>query len=410
MDDDNSYQYEYDSSDNNTDGDYYSETTSTNWFQELGNALFGTLIGLLLFLGSFVLLFWNEGRVNFSQAAKSAIVIQADTPAPQANGKIVALTGAIASPEILGDGQYLKPAPYIALGRTVEMYAWKETESSKTTKQVGGGKRTTKTYRYSKVWTNKPQSSAKFKQASTHNNPVKAISDQIYKVKDAKIGRYGVDMPNLPNAVPIGSCDLDAAGNSTRSTASTLRLQPDQLLPVAAGMTKPRLVGDGALYLGRGTLGTPQVGDLRMCYKALPNQANVTVFGKLATDRVMAASYGKEPFFRMFPGARQAAIVTLKGEYNIQLWLLRFGGFLLMWVGLMLMAGLLSAIANVLPFLGDLVEAVTGFAALIVAGLLSTVTIIVSSLLQNPIALFVAAIVALGAFFLSRKGILQFQH
>jgi hypothetical protein len=105
MDDDNSYQYEYDSSDHNTDGDYCSETTSTNWFQEIGNSLFGMLIGLVLFLASFVVLFCNEGRLDFSQAAKGAIVIPANAPAPQANGKTVLLSGAIASPEIIGDGQ-----------------------------------------------------------------------------------------------------------------------------------------------------------------------------------------------------------------------------------------------------------------------------------------------------------------
>jgi hypothetical protein len=410
MDDDNSSQYEYDSSDNNTDGDYYRETTSTNWFQEIGNSLFGMLIGLVLFLASFVVLFCNEGRLDFSQVAKGAIVIQANAPAFQANGKTVALTGAIASPEILGDGQYLKPAPYIALGRTVEMYSWRESASSKSTKQVGGGKTTTKTYRYTKVWTNQPESSTKFKQSTTHRNPTKAIADQIYKVKDAKIGRYGIDMPNLPSAVPIGSCNLDAAGNSTRSTASVLRLEPNQLLPVAAGIVKPQLVGNQALYIGRGTVGTPQVGDLRICYTGLPNQANVTVFGKLAVDRVIPASFGKEPFFKIFPGERQAAIGALKTEYNIQLWAIRVLGFGLMWVGLMMVMGVFSAIANVLPFLGDLVEAVSGFAAFIVAGLLSTVTILVSSLLHNPIALTVAAIVSLGAFFLGRKGILQFQR
>jgi Transmembrane protein 43 len=410
MDDDNSYQYEYDSSDNNTDGDYYSETTSTNWFQEIGKSFFGMLIGLVLFLASFVVLFFNEGRLDFSQAAKSAVVIQADAPAPQANGKTVALTGAIASPEILGDGQYLKPAPYIALGRTVEMYSWREAESSQTQKQVGGGKTTTKTYRYTKVWTNKPESSTKFKQATTHRNPTKGLPDQIYKVKDAKIGRYGVDLPNLPSAVPIGSCNLDAAGNSAGSTTSALRLEPNQLLPVAAGIAKPQLVGDQALFLGRGTMGTPQVGDLRICYTVLPNQANVTVFGKLATDRIIPASFGNEPFFKIAIGERQAAIGALKTEYNIQLWAIRILGFILMWVGLTMVMGVFSAIANVLPFLGDLVEAVSGFATFIVAGLLSTVTILVSSLLHNPIALAVAAIVSLGAFFLGRKGILQFQR
>jgi Transmembrane protein 43 len=130
----------------------------------------------------------------------------------------------------------------------------------------------------------------------------------------------------------------------------------------------------------------------------------------LAIDRVIPATYGKQPFFKLFAGERQAAIGQLKSEYNLQLWGFRILGFILMWVGLILVAGPFSAIANVIPFVGDLVEAVGAFAAFIAAGLLSTVTILVSSLLHNPIALAVAAIVSLGAFFLGRKGILQFQR
>jgi hypothetical protein len=75
-----------------------------------------------------------------------------------------------------------------------------------------------------------------------------------------------------------------------------------------------------------------------------------------------------------------------------------------------LVAGPFSAIANVIPFVGDLVEAVGGFAALIMAFLLSSVTILVSSVLHNPIALAVSAVIALSVFVCGRKGILQFQR
>jgi Transmembrane protein 43 len=398
----------YESADYESDSDSYSETTSTNGFQEIGKSIVGMFVGLLLFLGSFVLLFCNEGRIDFSQAARSAIVIPANAAAPQVNGKTVSLSGAIASPEILGDGKYLKPAPYVALGRTVEMYAWKETVDSQTEKQVGGGKKTTKTYRYTKVWTDKPADSTEFKRSEQYRNPAKALNNEIYKVTNAKIGQYAIDLPNLAQPVPMGDCDPGTTSKPSKNAAALLRLQPDAL--VATATPQAQLSGDRLLFTGKGTATAPQVGDLRICYTALPNQAKVTVFGKLASDRVVPARYGNKPFFRLFPGERQAAIGQLKSEYDLQLWGFRILGFVLMWVGLMLVAGPFSAIANVIPFIGDLVEAVGAFATLIIAFLLSSVTILVSSLLHNPIALAVAAIVALGAFLMGRKGVLQFQR
>jgi hypothetical protein len=391
-----------------SDSDSYSETSSTNGFQEIGKSIVGMFVGLLLFLGSFILLFCNEGRIDFSQAAKRAIVIPANAPAPQANGKTVAISGAIASPEIIGDSKYLKPAAYVALGRTVEMYAWKETSDSQTTKKIGGGKTTTKTYRYNKVWTNKPANSSNFKQKN-YQNPPKAIPDQTFKVTNAKVGQFAIDMPNLTQPVPLAtSCEPATTSKPAQNPANRLPITPAQLQPQAQPAVQ--LVGDRALFTGKGTATAPQVGDLRICYTALPNQAKVTVFGKLASDRVTTARYSNEPFFKLFPGERQAAIGKLKSEYNLQLWGFRILGFILMWVGLMLVAGPFSAIANVIPFLGDLVEGLGAIVSLIVAGLLSTVTILVSSLLHNPIALAVAAIVSLGAFLLGRKGVLQFQR
>jgi hypothetical protein len=391
-----------------SDSDSYSETTSTNGFQEIGKSIVGMFVGLLLFLGSFVLLFCNEGRLDLSQAARSAIVIPANAPAPQANGKTVSLSGAIASPEIIGDGKYLKPAAYVALGRTVEMFAWKETIDSHTEKQVGGGKKTTKTYKYTKVWTDKPADSAQFKRSEQYRNPAKALNNEIYKVTNAKIGQYAVDLPNLTQPVPMGDCDPGTTSKPSKNAAALLRLQPDALVATAA--PPAQLSGDRLLFTGKGTATAPQVGDLRICYTALPNQAKVTLFGKLTGDRVVPARYGNAPFFRIFLGERQTAIGQLKSEYDMQLWGFRILGFVLMWVGLMLVAGPFSAIANVIPFVGDLVEAVGAFAALIMAFLLSSVTILVSSLLHNPIALAVSAIVALGAFLMGRKGVLQFQR
>jgi hypothetical protein len=43
-------------------GDSFTEITHKSWFSRIGATISGVLFGLILLLGSSVLLFWNEGR------------------------------------------------------------------------------------------------------------------------------------------------------------------------------------------------------------------------------------------------------------------------------------------------------------------------------------------------------------
>ena len=49
----------------------HTEVTSQSWFQRIGSALMGVLLGIVLFLVSFPVLFINEGRAV--KTAKSTI-------------------------------------------------------------------------------------------------------------------------------------------------------------------------------------------------------------------------------------------------------------------------------------------------------------------------------------------------
>ena len=42
--------------------DSFSEVSSQSWFGRLGNAIKSVLLGIILFVVSFPLLWWNEGR------------------------------------------------------------------------------------------------------------------------------------------------------------------------------------------------------------------------------------------------------------------------------------------------------------------------------------------------------------
>src|SRR5258708_39965505 len=86
-------------------GDDYSsdsvtEVTTTGWLQRIGQSIVGALIGILLVIGSIILLWWNEGRAveairALDRGAKQLIEAQADAVDTAKEGKLVHLSGAM---------------------------------------------------------------------------------------------------------------------------------------------------------------------------------------------------------------------------------------------------------------------------------------------------------------------------
>ena len=103
-----------------------TEVTTKGYFSRIGDAVKGVVFGLILFLGAFGVIYWNEGKVDISEIGKTAAKVSAETVDISADGKLVAVTGKAVSTEKLGDSMFLKPADYLAFSRSVEMYAWVE--------------------------------------------------------------------------------------------------------------------------------------------------------------------------------------------------------------------------------------------------------------------------------------------
>lgn len=360
--------------------DDYTEVEVTGWFSRIARSFVGILFGIILFLASFFVLFLNEGRIDFSQVANQAVEIVAAAPNPAAEGKLVSITGNLASDELLGDDLYLKPGKYIALNREVEMFAWLESKETRRKRNVGGSETKTTTYSYQKSWVNNPQDSSRFKRPSGHENPPKIIEDLTRKVSSAKIGVYHINMASI---------NLPAINDRVQLNRENLTL-PDDI----------ELVGNN-LFKGNGTLENPQVGDLRLQYFALRNGVNVTAFGKLESgDRLTPYLHkNKHRLYRAFTGSYADAIASLKTEYNLWIWIIRLVGFLMMWFGLAIALEPISTILDFIPLFGNISRGIAGTAAFIIAFVLSSITILVSMLLHNPIALIIAIIVAMGAGF-----------
>ncbi|HEY9748079.1 MAG TPA: TMEM43 family protein, partial [Allocoleopsis sp.] len=387
--------------------DRYQEVEVNHWGKRLGNSFAGVLLGVSLFFASFFVLYWNEGRINFAQIAKTAIEISATVPNPTAQGKLVSITGNITANQKLDDQLFLKQGNYIVIDRQVETYAWVEERKTETQKSFSGSETKTTTYTYDAKWTADPANSRSFKYPENYQNPVKtaegfrysyrlkgdregvyregkrAIAPNIYKVPEAQVGAYKVNVPDL----------------------QLLSLEPLALDPQKLNLDESVSLQSEYIYAGKDTLATPHIGDLRIRYTALTADTTVTVFGQLSPANQITPYLhkGKHRLYDLFPGSREQAIAKLHSDYVIMTWILRAGGFLMMWFGLIFAVVPISVILDFIPFLGSLSEGITSVTSFFVACVLSTVTILVSMLLHHPIGLILAIVTAIIAMQILRR-------
>jgi hypothetical protein len=370
--------------------DQITEVTTTGYFKRIMNSIGGILFGILLFFAAFVVLFNNEGSVDYSTIAKTAVQVDSGTVTtdPALADKLLVTSGVFTTDETIGDDLYLKPGPYLALERDVEMYAWVEKKSSKTDTNVGGSETTTTTYSYVKEWTSNPESSGNFKEPVGHQNPSLDLEGTSKRVMKAKIGAYGVDMQNIT---------LPAMSQLTLNTENTT-LADGAILDKSGFIFISKTAGSSHAL--------PAVGDVRISYGALKSGINATVFGKLNGD-TFGTYLTKDNlrFYQAFTGSKEEAIASLHESYVMWIWIWRLIGFMMMWIGLSTVLAPLSVMADVLPMLGGLSRSIVGAITFVIALVLSGVTILISMLLHNVVALVIAVIVIVGVFFivLNRK-------
>jgi hypothetical protein len=94
--------------------DTFTEVTNESWLGRIGGAFTGILIGLVLFIAAFPVLFWNEGRAvkryqTLNEGAGSVI----SRVLSEYDGKLVHVSGNAVTDEIVTDPAVTGKRPYI---------------------------------------------------------------------------------------------------------------------------------------------------------------------------------------------------------------------------------------------------------------------------------------------------------
>ena len=365
--------------------DSYTETTTRSWGSRVGGSFKGIIVGLIMFVLSFPLLWWNEGRTverHLALQEGAGLVISIDSEAIDAanEGRLIHTTGTAISKETLNDPEFGVSIEALQLIRQASMFQWQERRESKSEKNLGGSETTTTTYRYERGWSANLIQSGSFHHPEGHENPsAMPFESRTFTSNNASLGQFRltpgqVDQLSNPQPMNIGKATF---GNLPRPY---------------------HLIGN-TLYIGANP-NDPRIGDTKISFSQSPStpasivamqqRGGFAPYRPRAGSSILMIQTGLASAEEMFKAAEETN--------KIIAWLIRAGGFLLMFIGLRLILGPLSVLADVVPFIGSIVSFGTGSLAFLLALPLTLLTIAIAWIFYRPFLAIGLILAAIGVF------------
>lgn len=366
--------------------DKFLEFTRESWFSRIGGAIKGVVVGLVLFAAAFPLLWSNEGRAvrtykTLQEGSGAVVSVSAQRVDPQNSGKLVHVTGRADTEAVLKDPVFGVSTTALKLRRVAEMYQWKQTSQSETSKKVGGGTETATTYKYSKIWSEELIDSSEFKQPAGHQNPAALLCESTEWIAEpVQVGAF-----RLPPSL-------------VQKIYNYAPFVPEANTPVAEELRDKAKPQPGGFYLGSNPA-VPQVGDVRVSFQ-VTKPTEVSIIARQAQNTFepyVAKAGGTINLLQVGTLSPEAMISHAQASNTLLTWIFRAIGFILMLVGLNMVFRPLGVIADVLPILGSITRAGTGAIAFLLAAVLSAVTIAVAWVVYRPLLGGILLAVAVGS-------------
>jgi hypothetical protein len=356
-----------------------TQVENVSWFSRIMESIRGVAIGLLLFVISLPLLFWNEGRAvhrarTLAEGRGAVVEATAETVDPAQEGMLVHLVGTATATTPLVDPQNQVQAPpgSLRLQRTVEMYQWRERSESKRQRSGGGGERRSTRYTYEQTWSSTALDSSRFEQPEGHQNPPMPMQ--------------GASFDAMP--VVVGARALTPALTGQIDNFQPLPVQAAQVpqLGMQAGGRPVSQSGEW-IYLGANP-NVPMVGDVRVRWQVAPSTEVSILAGQAGPSFGSWTSDSGNTLEQNLAVGRVSAddmFTGLEAGNTYLTWGLRFLGWFLGFIGLTLVFRPMVVVADVVPFLGGLVGAGASLASFVIATPLALFTMAVAWLFYRPL-------------------------
>ncbi len=372
--------------------DQFTEVTTKSWGSRLMDSLRGLFLGLILIIGSLILLWWNEGRAihtenDLKDGSKNIVHLQSNVPLPENEDKLVHLTGMVNTNDTLNDPDFNIYTNAIALKRNILFYQWQETSEEKTEKELGGSEKTTTTYSYSKNWVSNKINSNNFKKPEGHvNNSAYSYSNSSYEAENVFIDSFKLSKEVIDKISNFEPFPLDSSSKNDSYKISS-----------------------NTIYLGSGNLeNNPQIGDVKISFEVVKSSQLVSVISK-QSQNTLVPFVGKNgsSINELMYGEVSADVMFKEAISNNKMftWLLRLLGLVFCISGFTLLFKPLVIIGDFVPFIGSIVGIGTGLVSTILGMILSFITVAIAWFFYRPIIsiILIAVVVLLFTFLLYRR-------
>ena len=286
-----------------------------------GQFLKAVFIAFLVAVTGSIIIFINDSAVlnkklTLSLSAAYVTPIDPDKVENENNGRLVYITGKVYSPELLNDDDFGITVDAIHLKRIVEIYQWDQKITEKKEKLENGKEVDKKVYEYKKIWKNSLISSEHFNDPVNHHNPKKVNYTSKWIIAGVvKVGVFSLDDVFVNKIPKEEQLTLDKIVPKQDSSNVTLK--------------------NNQIYIGKGTPGSPEIGDIRIYYNIVRPQ-EVSIIGKQKNNKIVTFEIsGKRKINLIEPG-----IVSSDKMFKIEIesgmiknWLVRIAGFILLLIG-----------------------------------------------------------------------------
>jgi hypothetical protein len=372
--------------------DQFTEVTTKSWGSRLMDSIRGLFLGLILIIGSLILLWWNEGRAihtenDLKDGSKNVVHLQTNVPLPENEDKLIHLTGTVNTTDTLNDPDFNIYTNAIALKRNVLFYQWEETSEEKTEKELGGSEKTTTTYSYSKNWVSNKINSNNFKKPEGHiNNSAYSFSNSSYEAENVFIDSFKLSKEVIDKISNFETFALDS--NSKNGSYK---------------------ISSNTIYLGSGNLeNNPQIGDVKISFEVVKPSQLVSVISK-QSQNTLVPFVGKNgsSINELVYGEVSADVMFKEAISNNKMitWLLRLLGLVFCIIGFTLLFKPLVIIGDFVPFIGSIVSIGTGLVSTILGMIFSFITVAIAWFFYRPIIsiILISVVVLLFIFLLYRR-------